>query len=315
LLKYTPAKQHDDEGKSKPLTIVAADKSEVPHALVCRRLPPPIPPRPTLNISIHEILPNSFSAWQLPFPPSLDLSKYVPSIPPNPITLPKEIDTIKSKMTKWSRSSTSSGSTTFYDLRIGVIWTKNLSRSLFKITWENENSNINVQRRDTLPPLLLKVDQLISAHKAYGQRIVDWCTSQVGRQVNRGECWDLANQALLSIPGVMTAHEYIFGHIIYERIYAGEVTRYEQVRPGDIVQYASAKFQWSGGSSATGPDHTAVVEKVEGKGTLHVLEQNVNGIKRVVRGETELANMVSGEIRIYRAVSKEWCGGDLHCQW
>jgi hypothetical protein len=44
------------------------------------------------------------------------------------------------------------------------------------------------------------------------------------------------------------------------------------------------------------------------------VEQNVGGKKRVQPGKYNLAQMVSGEVRIYRAVGESWIG-KLDAKW
>ena len=49
-------------------------------------------------------------------------------------------------------------------------------------------------------------------------------------------------------------------------------------------------------------------------GIVEVVEQNVGGVKRVMRGEYNMAELVKGEVRIYRAVGESWVG-PLDVDW
>jgi hypothetical protein len=41
---------------------------------------------------------------------------------------------------------------------------------------------------------------------------------------------------------------------------------------------------------------------------VKVVEQNVGGVKKVMKGEYNMADLVKGEVRIFRAVGESWAG-------
>jgi hypothetical protein len=89
------------------------------------------------------------------------------------------------------------------------------------------------------------------------------------------------------------------------------------VARGDIVQFLSTHFQrrdGRGSSYAGAPDHTAVVTAVEPGGALKVLEQNMGGVKKVGPGRYDPAELVMGELRVFRAVGESWVGL-LDAEW
>ena len=53
---------------------------------------------------------------------------------------------------------------------------------------------------------------------------------------------------------------------------------------------------------------------VDSDGTLRVVEQNVGGKKVVMKGRYNMKEMVSGEVRIFRAVGVSWLG-ELNTEW
>lgn len=53
---------------------------------------------------------------------------------------------------------------------------------------------------------------------------------------------------------------------------------------------------------------------VKANGVIEVVEQNVGGVKKVMRGEYNMAELVKGEVRIYRAVGESWVG-PLDVDW
>ena len=146
----------------------------------------------------------------------------------------------------------------------------------------------------------------------------------MGSQVGDGECWTLANNALKAVAAkcssrgqepCMASQSYIHGYLMYSFVQSasrpepqGKV-KDAGVARGDVIQLYKAHFKYPGGEMWAGaPDHTAVITGVDSDGVLRVVEQNVGGKKRVQPGKYNLAQMVSGEVRIYRAVGESWIG-------
>ena len=146
-------------------------------------------------------------------------------------------------------------------------------------------------------------------------------------QVGDGECWTLANNALIAVGDqclsrgqepCMSSQSYTHGHIVYSFIPAkspypepsGGIVE-AGVGRGDIIQLLTAHFKSKDGMRqkwAGAPDHTAVVTGVDPNGVLRVVEQNVGGVKRVQKGEYDMQELVKGEVRIFRAVGWRWAG-------
>ena len=153
-----------------------------------------------------------------------------------------------------------------------------------------------------------------------GEKIVDYCKSHKGQQVDRGECYDLAHQALRSA-GAKTGGkdspgegDYTWGDLILVLESAKTSPKATQgklgdVRPGDILQFRDAKFEGPlrgrNGRYATIMDHhTAVVSGVERQGkVVKIYQQNHNG-KRVVLHDTLYTDdLKQGWMRVYRPVA------------
>jgi hypothetical protein len=47
---------------------------------------------------------------------------------------------------------------------------------------------------------------------------------------------------------------------------------------------------------------------VEPNGVVKVVEQNVGGVKKVMKGEYNMGELVKGEVRIFRAAGESWVG-------
>jgi hypothetical protein len=158
-----------------------------------------------------------------------------------------------------------------------------------------------------------------------------------GRPVAHGECWDIANEALLhagslvgprDAPVVSTSRAH--GHLLF---YGGPgVGRWrggdDRLRAGDIVEWRSVRMGTSkrGGYAILGqPDHTAVLVKdtvprcavADGEsvnpadvGVLTVVEQSAG---RAPSCESyDLAKLQQGEFWVYRPVGMfEYLGSTL----
>jgi len=129
------------------------------------------------------------------------------------------------------------------------------------------------------------------------QGIIDFVKPRIKKKVGRGECWDLANEALLSI-GATWDGRYEFGRLVDYKT--------ECVFPGDIMQFENVKAVYKTGSRTDYqefPHHTAIIYEVKGPGKFVLAHQNTafSG-KKVGLSELDLANVVKGHYKIYRPV-------------
>jgi hypothetical protein len=169
--------------------------------------------------------------------------------------------------------------------------------------------------------------------ESLGARVVAYAREQAGRQVGDGECYDLADRALIS-SGARSAPS--FSDVTPGEDYVwGTQVPLQAARPGDILQFRDFNVRtlvttrqfFPGGGSYTMQNsmlderehHTAIVESNDGS-TLVVLEQNVPPLGQVVqRTRIPIASMtydgdgtgparagatttvqVDGTIRVYR---------------
>ena len=135
------------------------------------------------------------------------------------------------------------------------------------------------------------------ASKARSDKVLAYAKGMVGKQDGNGECWTLAANALVAA-GAKPASGYVFGTAV----------TVENARPGDIIQFNNARFEIRTANSFRwfqmgSPNHTAVIETVNGK-TIGILQQNVNGDRRVQRQSLDLNTKVSGSFIIYRNQAK-----------
>ena len=126
------------------------------------------------------------------------------------------------------------------------------------------------------------------------REVVNFAADNIGRKIGRGECWDLADQALRAA-GAEPPKGYTFG----DRIPLNEI------QPGDILQFTSARFDEPGYWTIMGtPNHTAVVHAV-GDTRAFILQQNFDGKRYVTTYDLNLNNQTSGQIEAFRPVRRE----------
>lgn len=121
----------------------------------------------------------------------------------------------------------------------------------------------------------------------------------IGKQIDRGECWDAAKLALNKIDARWDGL-YVFGRIVD--------SKKECIQPGDIVQFENAEFRYTtedGFYFESFPHHTAIVYEVNGPGNLQLLHQNTGQSGRKM-GITSLdiTYLKKGKVTIYRPVPK-----------
>ena len=129
------------------------------------------------------------------------------------------------------------------------------------------------------------------------KKIVSLVKSKIGKKVGRGECWDLAAEALNSVAANWDG-SYNFGRIVS--------VEKECVYPGDIIQFEGVEVEYKKGNTIYWEDlshHTAIVYEVKEKGSYVMAEQNTSaGGKKVTLNPLELKNIKKGTFTVYRPV-------------
>jgi hypothetical protein len=131
------------------------------------------------------------------------------------------------------------------------------------------------------------------------QKIVDYVTSQIGKKVDRGECWDLAYQALMQ-NNCEWDGRYAFGNKLNPKT--------DSIYPGDIMQFENVTIKYKEKNilyQESYPHHTAIIYQVIGKGYYKIAHQNFEKTgKKVGISKLRLADKTSGSIMFYRPVAK-----------
>lgn len=129
------------------------------------------------------------------------------------------------------------------------------------------------------------------------KRIIAYVSTVIGTQVDRGECWDLANQALTRI-NAKWDHQYKYGKQVDPE--------HDIIYPGDIIQFKNVKVTYKIGNTIykeTMAHHTAIVYKVIKKGVYEIAHQNTSATGRKVGvGKLDLSTVIKGKLYFYRPV-------------
>jgi hypothetical protein len=124
-------------------------------------------------------------------------------------------------------------------------------------------------------------------------KIMEFCKKNMGKKVDRGECWDLAYGALNSA-GADWSSPFNFGDKIdYKK---------EPLKPADVLQFTNVKFMYPNRSMSL-PKHTAIVAKAN-NGTILLYHQNFNNKRFVDTLTINLENIKNGKIDAYRPKGK-----------
>jgi hypothetical protein len=130
---------------------------------------------------------------------------------------------------------------------------------------------------------------------AINQQIVDYVKSVIGTKVDRGECWDLANEALTRV-NAQWDHKFNYGEEVNpekDSIYPGDIIHFENV----VLKYKKDNAIYS----ENYPQHTAIVYRVLGPGEYEIAHQNTSFTgKKVGLSTLRLKDKKSGKWKFYR---------------
>ncbi len=143
--------------------------------------------------------------------------------------------------------------------------------------------------------LLLFYSNVFSQVPPLNQKILDFVKQNMGKTVDRGECWDLAAVPLYEFNAKWDG-KFTFGKPIDPNK--------DVVFPGDIIQFFDVVFEYQKDDAVikeTMKQHTAIVYKVNRKKEYVIAHQNTSDWGRVVGTSTiNLNNLKVGKILFYR---------------
>ena len=129
------------------------------------------------------------------------------------------------------------------------------------------------------------------------QKVLVWARGRMGKQVGRGECWDLAHQALVNAGGASSTttgddDDYDWGEeISVNDVRAGDIL---QFRDYEVTTTVETTYEFDDGSEVTETEektaerghHTAIVDHVIDTQQLTILEQHVKPLGKRVQKHT-----------------------------
>lgn len=155
--------------------------------------------------------------------------------------------------------------------------------------------------------LFLSYPFLSSDQSGINSKVIDYVNQNMGKKVGRGECWDLAAEALA------------YSNAYFDRrsvktamIYGRELDpSKDKILPGDMIQFKKVKMKWQEGNTIYQaelgmPDHTAIVYKVNGTGDYEIAHQNTGEWGRKVGvNNFKLDRVTGGKLKFYRPVASK----------
>jgi hypothetical protein len=133
-------------------------------------------------------------------------------------------------------------------------------------------------------------------------RVISYVKTVIGSTVGRGECWDLADQALTfadaQFDKTSRSTIYTFG-----KLYNPEK---EKVLPGDIIQFENVMVSYKDGNmifTENYKHHTAIVYDVRENGSFQLAHQNTSfGGRKVALSEFDSENVKKGKLLFYHPI-------------
>ena len=127
------------------------------------------------------------------------------------------------------------------------------------------------------------------------EEIIAFVNSKMNKKVGKGECWDLANEALTNVQAKWDGNLKFGRKLDYKK---------ECVYPGDIIQFEKVKVKYTENKityQEAMPHHTAIIYEVNGTGNFVLAHQNTAYTGRKVGiSSLNLMNVTGGKISIYR---------------
>ena len=149
-----------------------------------------------------------------------------------------------------------------------------------------------IQKHEIISNYVTNCDSIPQLNKL----IVAYAESKIGKKVDRGECWDLAAEALKSVNAKWDG-AYVFGRLVNQKK--------ECIFPGDVIQFEGVKTKYKKDNMVyTGQmlHHTAIIYQVISDGNYKIAEQNTGGSKgkKVSIGDFDTKTVTKGKYMIYR---------------
>jgi hypothetical protein len=180
----------------------------------------------------------------------------------------------------------------------------------------NNVSDVQFDQRNEAPPPPRRPDQLEQAYEQFGRQIATSMRTKENTIVGTGMPFSLIDELLKplkdALPPVSTR---AYGALVYANLANASTQSYDEIRPGDLISFRNAKFQGKTGPmhakyavDVGKPDHVGVVLEWDGsKKKVRAWEQGREH-KKVKSESFKMGDLRSGEVRVWRVMSRAWVG-------
>ncbi|KAF2125193.1 hypothetical protein P153DRAFT_122375 [Dothidotthia symphoricarpi CBS 119687] len=181
---------------------------------------------------------------------------------------------------------------------------------------ETNPSDVQLEQRHEPPPSQQRPDQLENAYEQFGRKIAKDVESKQNTVFGNGTPHGLIDELLKPYQDALSpVSTRSFGALVYANLANAATQSYDEIRPGDIISFRNAKFQGKAGPmhgkyavDVGKPDHVGVVIEWDGsKKKVRVWEQGREH-KKVKPESFKIGDLRSGEVRVWRVMSRSWVG-------
>ncbi|KAL6697391.1 hypothetical protein J3F84DRAFT_347128 [Trichoderma pleuroticola] len=180
----------------------------------------------------------------------------------------------------------------------------------------NDPTTVELEQRHEAPPKAMRQDQMEEAYDTFGRRISASAIAKKDQVVGDGTAQSFVLEMIRPLEdALLPISTRSYGALVYANMANASTQQHDVIRPGDIITIRNAKFQGKHGpmhakySSEVGkPDHVGIVAEWDGtKKKVRAWEQGRDG-KKVKQESYKLDDLRSGEVKIWRVVSRSWVG-------
>lgn len=177
-------------------------------------------------------------------------------------------------------------------------------------------STVELEQRHEGPPKTMRQDQMEEAYDTFGRKIAAAAIAKKDQVVGDGSAASFVLEMIRPLEDALwPISTRSYGALVYSNMANASTQQHDAIRPGDIITIRNAKFQGKHGpmhakySAEVGkPDHVGVVAEWDGtKKKVRAWEQGRDG-KKVRQESYKLDDLRSGEVKIWRVVSRSWIG-------
>ncbi|KKY26238.1 putative sh3 domain protein [Diplodia seriata] len=182
-----------------------------------------------------------------------------------------------------------------------------------------EAINVALEQRHEPPPQKLRQDQLEDAYEQFGRRISADANAKQHATIGDGSPQALILELLKPLSSALyPVGTRAYGALVYANLANASVQQNDEIRPGDVISLRNAKFEGKHGAmhakykmEVGKPDHVGVVVEWDGtKKKIRALEQGRES-KKVKVESFRMADLRSGEVRVWRVMGRDWVGWDV----